>query len=136
MPLPDMNAFSPMTPQSRRGFEMVEISRHQPAPQREVGERLVLGDGALFRETLRVDERRRGVQRHVEEGGRPARRTRPRAGRDALPIGAARFVEMHMRVDDAGEHEQAGGVDLLARGAFGERGDFSTGDDNVYSFEN
>ena len=51
MPLCDMNALKPITPQSRELFESVEIARHQPAPEREVHERLALGDGALRVET-------------------------------------------------------------------------------------
>ena len=35
---------------------------------------------------------------------------------------------MHVRVDDAGQDEQPGGVNRFARGAFGERGDFPVGD--------
>ena len=35
-------------------------------------------------------------------------------GRRALPVGAARLVEVHVRVDHAGEHVQPAGIDLLA----------------------
>ena len=39
-----------------------------------------------------------------------------------------RVVEVNVRVDDAGQGEQSRGVDLFARGAFGEGGYFSLGD--------
>ena len=57
-------------------FEAVEIARHEPAPEREINTRLALGDGALRLERSRVNQRRRGVQRHIEEGGRAARGAR------------------------------------------------------------
>ena len=88
----------------------------------------LIGDRTLFGKCLRIDERRRGVQRHVEKGRRSACRTRAGAGRDAFPVGAARVIEMHVRINRAGQHEQAGGINFLASRPFGQRGDFSLGD--------
>ena len=42
-----------------------------------------------------------------------AGRERPAAGGRAFPLGPARFVEVHVHVDDAGQHVQAAGVDLV-----------------------
>ena len=53
--------------------------------------------------TQRLHRRRRrnGVQRHVENRRDAARRRRARRSGETLPLGAARLVHMHVRVDDA-----------------------------------
>ena len=55
-----------------------------------------------------------GVERHVEEQRAAARGQRAGTGFDALPISAARLVEMNVGVNDAGKDVQAGGVDDFA----------------------
>jgi hypothetical protein len=61
------------------------------------------------------------VERHVDEGGDPAERGRLRRGGEPLPLGPARLVDEHVRVDEAGEqHLVVGHVDQLA-GVLGDR---------------
>ena len=56
-----------------------------------------------------------GVERHLDADRRAARGERARAGAAALPVGPAGLVEMHVRVDHAGQEVETAGVDLLAR---------------------
>ena len=51
------------------------------------------------------------VERHVADGGNAARRGRGRAGEEALPVGAAGLVEVHVRVDQPGQDVQPARVD-------------------------
>ena len=65
--------------------------------------------------------RRRGAGiRHLEDRRDAAERGGPRAGIEILLVLHARFAEMHLRVDDAGQHMEAGRIDRLGRSA-GER---------------
>src|SRR4051794_20514537 len=106
----------------RELVEALDVVRDEPAPQREVDERGALRGGALAVERGGVDRGRLGVERHVDGGRRAAGGERAGAGLEALPRGAARVVEVHVGVDHAGEHVEAGGVDLFARRALFERG--------------
>src|SRR5713226_4755477 len=95
-------------------LKLVEVARHQPAPQSEVNLRR-----ALHRLELQVERRdvRRHwevVERHVDEGRISPSCECRRPVLDVLPLGPARFVEMDVRIDTAGKHMQAGRVDLFA----------------------
>ncbi len=60
--------------------------------------------------------------RHVEHGGQPAQHGRLGAGRDGLDRRVTRVAQMDVRVDQAGQHVQPGGVDHLVGGAGGADG--------------
>ena len=81
--------------------QLVEVAGHGPAPEAHVDVHLVAGDVALDLQRLHVDRRRDAVQRHVQDRGHTARGGGLGGGREALPLGAARLVHVHMRVDQA-----------------------------------
>ena len=77
--------------------------------------RIALLPGQLFR----IDDGREGV-RHIEHRRQPAQDGAPRSRGDGLHRGVAGIAQMHMRVDQAGQHVQAGGVDgFIGRGIGG-----------------
>ena len=92
--------------------EPVDVAGNEPAPECEVDERRAVGGRDLEVERGAVDRRRRRVQRHVEEARPTTGREGRAAGREPLPVGAARIVEVHVRIDDAGEDVEARCVDL------------------------
>jgi hypothetical protein len=63
-------------------------------------------------ERRRVD-RRRQVERHVDDRRQAARRAARGAGGEVLEVRLALVAEVHVRVDPAREHVQPGRVDLL-----------------------
>jgi hypothetical protein len=69
--------------------------------------------GNLVGQSLRAHRRRLGV-RHLEHRCDTAQNRRSAAGLQVFLVFEARLAEMHLRVDDAGEHMQAGGVDAVA----------------------
>ena len=74
-----------------------------------------------------------GVERHLEDRGDAAARRAPGPGLPALPLGAARLVEVDMAVDYAGEHDQTPGIDdfCAIRDLTADGGDDAIGDGNV-----
>ena len=94
--------------------EPVEVARHEPAPQRDVDVRAPRRRRDLGVERGAVDGRRDRVERHVDRARRAAGGERRGAGVEALPVRAARVVEVDVRVDGAGQREQPARVDLLA----------------------
>jgi len=51
------------------------------------------------------------VEGHLEYGRHAPGRRAACAGFPALPVGTAGFVEVYVRVHDAGQHHQASGID-------------------------
>src|SRR3954447_24935575 len=94
--------------------EPIRVARHDPAPEAEVDARRRLRGRELGVERRPVDRRRVRVEGHLEARGHAAGGERGGARRPALPVRAARLVEVHVRVDAAGQHVQPGRVDLLA----------------------
>ena len=74
------------------------------------------------------------VERHLEHRCRAAARSGARSGGETFPLGATRFVEMNMGVDDARQNDQSGRVNFF-RGrtaeVFAERDDPSIRDSDV-----
>jgi len=73
------------------------------APEADVDEAVVLCGFLLGPQSRYVDGGWDAVQRHVDEGGDPACGSRPGSRGKALPVGAAGFVDVHMRVHQAGQ---------------------------------
>ena len=93
------------------------VARHRAAPEADVDEDLSVRGCPLRLERGRVQRRRDAVERHVDDGGHPAGRRGPRRGREALPLGAARLVDVHVGVDQARQqHLVVGELDHLAPG--------------------
>ncbi len=96
---------------ARGADEKGEVAMHAPAPARDLGgERL-----GAHRCGLRV--------RHLEDGGDAAQHRRPAAGFQILFMLEPRLAEMHLGVDDARQHMQAGGIEGLAGGIGAEAAD-------------
>ena len=107
-----MNALKPITPRSASSSSRSRSPGTRP-PQRQKSTSAVPRAASTLRSNERaVDRRRRRVQRHVEEARATTGREGRGAGREPLPVGPARIVEVHVRIDDAGEDVEAGGVDL------------------------
>ncbi len=87
----------------------------EAAPQCKVRDGRGLERRAFAVDGLRGHRAGRGVERHVHEDRPAAGRQRAAAGRGAFPLRSAWFIEMHVDVDSAREHEPATGVDFLAR---------------------
>ena len=103
------------------------LARHEAAPEREVADDCAAAAAVLRLERLDGHDRRRRIERHVAHRRHAARDGRARSGRPALPVGASRLVEVHVRIDDAGQDEQPGRVDHLARRRLLERDDAAVG---------
>ena len=82
----------------------------------------------LPRQLLGIDDRRRGV-RHVEHRRQPAQHGGACAGGNRLDRLVAGIAQMHVRIDQAGQHVQPFGVDRFVRR--GVRGDTERGDTAV-----
>src|SRR3954447_21068272 len=95
-------------------LETIRIAGHDAAPQAEVDARRGVRGRELGIERGSVERRRMRVERHLEARGHAAGGERGGAGRPTLPVRPARLVEVHVRVEAAGEDVQAGRVDLLA----------------------
>ena len=87
-----------------QGVELVDVARHQAAPDAEIDDRRHRSRGELEVESIDVDRHGQAVQRHVDVARVTAGRERGRPARDGLPLGAARLVEVHVGVDPAGKH--------------------------------
>jgi len=80
-----------------------DVAGDRPTPETDVDVGLLGRDGTLDVQGGHVDRRRQAVQRHVDDRGDPTGGGRPGRGREALPLGAARLVDVHVRVDHAGQ---------------------------------
>ena len=80
---------------------MLPVALDELPPVTDV--RLIGGDPAFHVECQGVDGRRDAVERHVDDRGHPACGRGPGRARESLPLGAARFVDVHVRVDETGD---------------------------------
>ncbi len=105
------------------------VAGNEPAAQRDVDAGLLLERAHLGAEAFERGGRRHAVERHVDEGGDAARGRRAGRGGEALPLGAARLVDVDVRVDEAGQDAEIARVeDGEAGGAVVVVGD---GDDDA-----
>ena len=92
-------------------LELARVPGHDAAPERDVDVRLVRERLALLLGRGARGRGRDAVERHVDDGRDPAG-GRGLGGRaEALPLGAPRLVQVHVRVDDARRDEQLLRVD-------------------------
>ena len=115
MPLAHMNA---LKPDDATGGELVHRARHRPgrgrptAPSRRA--RCAPGSARFSSNAAAVTVGGWALSGISIAAVAPPAASAARAGLEALPIGAAGLVEVHVRVDHPGQEMQAGGVDLLA----------------------
>ena len=83
--------------------QVAQVAGHHATPETHVHVRGRPGGGLLFRERGGRGRRRQAVQRHVDQRGHPARSGGPCRGREALPLGAARLVDVHVGVHQPGQ---------------------------------
>ena len=98
--------------------EVGDVARDRAAPEADVDPGLAGGDRALGLE--RGDRRRRrdAVERHVDDRRDAAGRGGAGRAGEALPLGAAGLVDVHVRVDEAGQqHLVVGELDTSAPAA-------------------
>ena len=114
MPLAHIKALNPITPQSASSSKRSRLCGQSPphSPKSTCddcleGLALQMNDCAS---SVGGDEFSGMSQKHGPSAGRERRRA---AGR-SLPVGSTRFVEVDVRIDDAGKTRQAGGIDHLA----------------------
>jgi len=100
--------------QLRELWQVTDVARHEASPEGEIHTRRALGCRQLEPERRRVHRRRTRVERHVDDAGRPSCGGRLAACGEALPVGSARVVEVHVHVHAAGEDMQTVRLDLLA----------------------
>ena len=102
----------PSTPARASGASVGAIARHDAAPESDVDVAPAARRGALRLQASDGCRRRNAVERHVDDrrhaaGGRGARRVL-----EAFPLGSARLVDVHVGVDEAGQHDVCAGVQL------------------------
>jgi hypothetical protein len=102
-----------------QGGQGAGVARDGAAPESDVHVELTAGGVLLDRERVHVDGRRQAVQWHVHDGGDPTGRRGPGGGGEALPLGAAGLVDVHVGVDQAGQQRHVAQVDLLGGGRGG-----------------
>ena len=123
----------PNTPAWCSPARLGQVAGHRAAPETHVHVRGPPGGGPLDRQCGGRGRRRQAVQRHVDQRGHPARGGRPGRGREALPLGAARLVDVHVGVHQAGQQHlgagQCHGFDgVRGRPGPGDRGDAPVAD--------
>ncbi len=91
----------------REPGELALVARHDAAPESDIDTHCPSPRALLFQAAYRGG-RGHAVERHVDERRHAAGCGRARRGREAFPVGAARLVEVDVRVDDARQdHEVA-----------------------------
>src|SRR2546429_6849323 len=111
MPLSLMNALNPTTPRPASAGSSARFSGTIP-PQRPKSTSAFRDATATFASKARaVVVGGWALSGISKDRGDAAARRAPRPGLPALPLGAARLVEVDMAVDYAGEHDQTPGID-------------------------
>ena len=105
--------------------QVVDVARDGATPEPDVDVAAPVGGLPLDLQRLDRARGRDAVERHVEQRGDAARRGGPGGRREALPLGAAGLVDVHVGVDEAGQqHLVVGEVDGLGDRVVGlDRGD-------------
>ena len=109
-----------MTPPATSSGTCVDGVLAEQSVEAEIDMGLFGGHAVLGGENFGGAGRRNGV-RHVEHGGDAAERRRRGAALEVLLVRIAGIAEMHVVVDRAWQHVQAGGVERLARGSASRR---------------
>jgi hypothetical protein len=81
---------------------MTYVSWYRAAPERDVHRELSTRGGLLGAQRGDVDGGRDAVERHVDDRGDAASRCGGGRGREALPVRAARLVDVDVAVHQSG----------------------------------
>ena len=95
--------------------ERAEVLGHRTAPEADVDVGRRRRRRALDLERVGRRGGRQRVQRHVDDRRHAARGGRERRRAEALPLGAARLVHVHVRVDESGQQHGVVGHQHRAR---------------------
>ncbi len=87
-------------------LQLARVARHDAAPESGVDRELTRHRAHLLAQRRGGGGRGHAVERHVDDRRHPAGRRRARRGAEALPLGAARLVDVHVGVDDAGQQHE------------------------------
>ena len=90
------------------------VAGNRASPKADVDPALPLHRLGFGQERFDGSRWRDAVERHVDQGGHPARRCRPRGGLESLPIRPPRLVDVDVRVDEAGHDDEVAVVDIGA----------------------
>ena len=93
--------------------KLIDIPRHRAAPQRDVDAAFAVKSMHLRLERGHRGSGRDGVQRHVDDRRHSARRRRMRSRLESLPLRPPRFVDVHMRIDDARHERELAEIDCI-----------------------
>ena len=104
----------PRTPASTSSSSSRGVARHDAAPERDVDVTLAARRRPLRLERRRGRRRGHAVERHVDDRRDAAGRGRARRGIEPFPVGAARLVDVDVRVDDARRDDEIAGVDVCS----------------------
>jgi hypothetical protein len=101
-----------------QGRQLGEVAGDDPAPEADVDVAAPRGGAPLGLQRRHAGGARQAVERHVHDGGDPAGRRRRGGVLEALPVGAAGLVDVHVGVDQPGHYQ---GVARLHQPAAGRR---------------
>ncbi len=93
-------AFEPSHPGICEGFNMILIIVNHPAPRRPIDAALALCGRALSLQRSHRRGRRKTIQRHVDEQCVSTCRRGSCGCFETLPLGSARLVDVHVRIDE------------------------------------
>lgn len=111
-PAVDQKPLKPPHPALHQRQQLRPVPGHDAPPERDVDPALAPRCVRLRPQPARRRRRRHGVQRHVHDGGDAPGGGCARARVEALPLGAPGLVEVDVGVDEAGEEEARGVVDV------------------------
>jgi hypothetical protein len=96
-----------------QGGQRAGVAGDGTAPEADVDVDLAAGRRLLDLQRGHVDGGRQAVERHVHDGGDATGGGGPGGGGEALPLGAAGLVDVHVGVDQAGQQRHVAELDLL-----------------------
>jgi hypothetical protein len=113
---------------ARQRPEVGGVGRHHTAPKPAVDVQQRCAGGELDRQRLGGGGHWNAVERHVDDGGDPARSGGSGGAGEALPLGAAGLVDVHVGVDQPGHQHPVAEVGCAGRPAGFERHNFTAFD--------
>ena len=103
---------NPTTPASSSGPIAAAFPGTAP-PQNATSTAHCPAAAAAFSRSASTDDgHRHGVQRHVADRRHPAGQRGPRRGREPLPLGPPRLVDVHVRVHEPGQQGEVAEIDV------------------------